>query len=168
MEKTTKHQGYLLAALENGTVIDHIPCGQGMPIVKLLRLEATATRFVIGCNLDSPRLGAKDIIKIYDRFLSEDEANQVAVFAPEATISIVQSGEVDRKFQVVMPDEISGVLRCPNPRCISRSDEQQSRFRVRSSRAHSLLTCHFCEAQFTLNEQGKTLLGEADDSDKAR
>lgn len=153
-------QEYLLAALTNGTVIDHIPSSQGMNIVKLLGLEEAGIRFVIGCNLDSPRQVCKDVIKLYNRFLSDDEANQVAVFAPNATISIVQKGEVERKFQVVMPDEICGTLTCPNIHCITRVETQISRFSVRQLRTQSLLTCHFCKTQFALDASTSTLLGE--------
>ena len=86
MEKKLK-----VAALCNGTVIDHIPSEKLFEVVALLDLEHCANQITIGNNLDSRILGQKGIIKISDRFFAEEEINKIALIAPNAKINIVKS-----------------------------------------------------------------------------
>ena len=78
-----------VAALENGTVIDHIPSDQLFKVVSLLGLEKLNKSITIGNNLISKKIGKKGIIKIADTFFKEEEINKIALIAPNAKINII-------------------------------------------------------------------------------
>lgn len=133
-------RNHTLAAICNGTVIDHIKVGEGLHLLKLLHLDQNPEQVTIGINLPSDSMGKKDLIKIEDRELVEAEVNQVAVFAPLSTISIVQNFEVVKKFQVTLPTDIYGLMKCPNQRCITNHEPVTSHFVVKQKK----LCCHYC------------------------
>ncbi|MDD3021937.1 MAG: aspartate carbamoyltransferase regulatory subunit [Alphaproteobacteria bacterium] len=132
--------------LENGTVIDHIPAGQALNVLKILGIyKTTDVTISLLMNVSSRRSGKKDIFKVENRELKEDEVNKIALIAPGATINIIRNCEVVEKYCVDMPDMISGVMRCPNPNCISNTDEPiKSQFLVKSKNP-VVLRCLYCE-----------------------
>jgi aspartate carbamoyltransferase regulatory subunit len=136
-----------VSAIKDGTVIDHIPSGQALKIIGLLKLPLSKQQVTIGLNLPSKRMGLKDLIKIENRKLSEQEGNQVAVFAPKATINLICDFCVERKILPSLPQEIERVLICPNHRCISRK-EAFSHFFVEEFKNKIQLRCKFCEKLF--------------------
>lgn len=155
---TTQSEKFLaVAAIEEGTVIDHIPAGQALKIVEFLGLSEHDQQVSIGINLPSERTGRKDIIKVESRFLTPEEANMVAVFAPNATLSLIHGFEVSSKMTVEVPSRIVGMYRCPNPRCISNHEEVPSRFWVREKKPVIVLQCHFCQRQVTGREARRGL-----------
>ena len=95
----------MVAALENGTVIDHIPSNKLFEVVNLLHLEEMKTSITVGYNLRSKKMGHKSIIKIAGKFFSDDEINQLAVVSPNVTLSVIRDYEVVEKKEVVLPDE---------------------------------------------------------------
>jgi aspartate carbamoyltransferase regulatory subunit len=137
----------LVTAIKNGTVIDHIPCGQAIQIIFLLSLSKGTQPITIGLNLVSQKLGNKDLIKIENRQLTEREADQIAIFAPNATINLVNDFRIEKKLKPTLPNEIEHVLLCPNHRCISRN-ETSSFFYVESFKNKVHLRCKFCEKFF--------------------
>lgn len=142
-----------VSAIQNGTVIDHIDAGYGLKIVQLLKIATHKKQVTIGLNLPSSKLDLKDIIKIEDRELSPEEANQVAILAPDATINIINNFEVNNKFKVTLPNTIEAVIPCPNPRCISNHDKIPSSLKVlRRIRKNTRLQCHYCRELFTQQE----------------
>lgn len=145
-----------VAAIENGTVIDHIPQGQACPIVELLGLEDTTLKVTVGLNLPSKRLKLKDLIKIENHNLEMDAANQIAIFAPEASINIIKNFEVVEKLRPSLPSHISGVFICPNAACISNAEQVESYFMLEDGK-HVQLTCKFCEKSFDRNQVSVTL-----------
>ena len=120
-------------AICNGSVIDHIPAGQGIKILKLFHLLDTRQRITVGLNLPSAALGSKDLIKVENTQLTADQANQLALFAPQATVNIIEDFKVVTKHQLELPGEIVGVFACPNSNCISHREPVRSRFGVRST-----------------------------------
>jgi aspartate carbamoyltransferase regulatory subunit len=138
-----------VTAIENGTVIDHIQAGQGMRIVRLLKLADHKKKVTLGLNLPSKTLGHKDIIKAEEREITEEEANQIAVFAPKATINIIRGYHIERKFSVSMPDMLARMLTCPNQRCVTNHEDMQTRFKVNCFGKQVILKCHYCEKAFT-------------------
>lgn len=136
-------------AICNGSVIDHIPAGQGIKILKLFHLLDTRQRITVGLNLPSAALGAKDLIKVENTQLTADQANQLALFAPQATVNIIADFKVVTKHQLQLPEMIVGVFACPNSNCISHREPVRSRFGVRSAQGEVRLKCHFCEKSFT-------------------
>lgn len=136
-------------AICNGSVIDHIPAGQGIKILKLFHLLDTKQRITVGLNLPSAALGAKDLIKVENTQLTADQANQLALFAPHATVNIIADFKVVTKQQLQLPETIVGVFACPNSNCISHREPVRSRFGVRSVDDEVRLKCHYCEKSFT-------------------
>lgn len=136
-------------AICNGSVIDHIPAGQGIKILKLFHLVDTKQRITVGLNLPSRALGAKDLIKVENTQLTEAQANQLALFAPQATVNIITDFKVVKKHQLQLPEQILGVFACPNSNCISHREPVRSHFGVRSVDGEVRLKCHYCEKSFT-------------------
>ena len=136
--------------INNGTVIDHISGGQALNVLKILGISGTtdATLSVV-MNVDSRKLGKKDIVKVEDRELLEEEVNRIALIAPAAYINIIRDYEVIEKRPVDLPDEIVGVVRCQNPNCISNTKEPiKSRMLVKGKNP-VLLRCLYCEQPLT-------------------
>ncbi len=142
----------LVAAIENGTVIDHIPADKIFQVVNLLKLENTTSAVTIGYNLKSELMGQKSIIKIANKFFSDEELNQLAVICPDITLCIIKDYEVVEKKRISLPDEMTGIVKCNNPNCITNHEPMKTRFRVKGS----ALTCHYCNHSMEL-EQVKLL-----------
>jgi len=131
--------------IRNGTVIDHITSGQALNVLRVLRIDSSCETVVsLLMNVGSEKMGRKDIVKVEDRELSAQEAELIALLAPQVTINIIRQGRVTKKFAVDVPDEARGVLRCPNPNCITNSSEPlASRFRLLSGEPITL-GCDYC------------------------
>jgi len=138
-----------VAAIRDGTVIDHITSGVALKIVDLLKLNRLQKQLTLGLNLPSKTTGFKDIIKITDKEISEQEANQIAIFSPKATINIIKNFEVIHKFQVIIPSTISSIIQCPNPRCVSNHEKMASFFYVKQRHPNPHLQCKYCRKTFT-------------------
>lgn len=138
----------MVEAIENGTVIDHIPAGQALRILELLKMDISHYAVTLGLNLESKRVGKKDIIKISGRFLSELEASEIAVFAPAAKINIIRDYQVIEKITAELPENLKKILLCPNQNCVTRHENVSSHFHVEALRGDIRLTCHYCERVF--------------------
>jgi aspartate carbamoyltransferase regulatory subunit len=137
-----------VSAIKNGTVIDHIRGGQALRIMRLLRVLEDKNKTTLGLNLPSKLLGIKDLIKIEARVLTHDEANEIMIFAPEATINIIKDFEVLHKIKTHLPATISGVFTCPNPICITHHEPIASFFNIAERGQRINLVCHYCEKTF--------------------
>ena len=138
-----KGKAIRVSALRQGTVVDHLRRGTGLKVLNVLGLltEGTVT---IGLNLDSKKLGQKDLIKIENRELTQDEVNKIAILSPEATLSIIREFKVVSKFQPELKEEMEGVVQCQNPSCISNNEQIKTRFQVLDSEPVRL-RCYYCE-----------------------
>jgi len=113
-----------VSKIENGTVIDHITGGQALNVLALLGIDGSAGEAVsVVMNVPSDRLGRKDVLKVENRELSEDELDVLSLIAPEATINIIREYEVIEKKRVDRPDRVVGVLTCDNRECITNTNE---------------------------------------------
>ena len=139
-----KKKELLVAALENGTAIDHIPPEHLFKVASLLELEKMDHRITIGNNLISKKMGSKGVIKIADKFFEEDEINRIALVAPNVVLNIIRDYEVAEKKYISLPDRIVGIVKCNNPKCISNNEPMLSRFDV-IDRERGTLKCHYCE-----------------------
>ena len=132
-------------SIRNGTVIDHITANRALNVLSILNLPDGETPIMLGINVESPDMGRKDIVKIEDRELSQDEVDKLVLIAPQATVNIIRDYEIVSKSQLKLMDEISGVIDCSNPNCISNSNEPiESRFYVVNKKP-VILRCHYCE-----------------------
>lgn len=128
---TDDHQ-LRVGKIENGTVIDHVAGGQALTVLAILDIDGSGGEEIsIGMNVPSERIGRKDIVKVEGRELSQEEVDVLSLIAPDATINIVRNYEVVEKHRVERPEEVVGVLSCPNANCITTADEPvDSRFAV--------------------------------------
>ncbi len=131
-------------AIENGTVIDHLPCENMFRIAQVLDLESNDSEMLLGLNLDSSKMGKKSIIKVANRFFTQKEINQIALLAPKAVINIIKDYKVTEKIRPEFPEMIVNIVRCPNANCITNHDKVESRFYV-ENRKPLELRCHYCE-----------------------
>jgi len=141
----------LVRKIENGTVIDHIQAGYGLKVMEILNLVASNHTAVVLLNIASKKLGRKDIVKVENREITEDEDNKIALIAPEATINIIRNWKIVDKRRVTLPNLLDGVVRCPNTNCISNSEPVKSKLIV-EKRNPLKFRCYFCERVFDLNE----------------
>ena len=136
-------------AIANGTVIDHIPAGTGLIILRQFKLLHYGSAVTVGFNLPSKTQGSKDIIKITGVWLDDNAANRLALFAPEAVVNTIDHFKVINKRRLTLPDEIAEVFRCPNTNCASHGEPVKSRFYVRKQSGQTKLKCHYCEKTFS-------------------
>lgn len=133
-------------ALENGTVIDHIPSDKLFKVVSLLKLDGLKDQITIGNNLSSKQMGSKGIIKVADRYYAEEEVNRIALVAPMAKINIIKNFEVIEKKILTLPDNFISLVKCPNPKCITNNEPMKTRFET-VSKEPVVLKCLYCERE---------------------
>lgn len=131
-------------AIKEGTVIDHIPAPALFKVVSILKLDTLDTMITIGNNLGSSKLGKKGIIKLSKIFFQDDEINKISLVAPCAKLNIIKDYDVVEKRVVDIPDEIIGLVKCVNPKCITNNEKVNTRFDV-VSKTEVKLKCHYCE-----------------------
>ena len=137
----------LVAAIENGTVIDHIPAEKTFQVVNLLELQKLSTPVTIGYNFTSSKVGCKGIIKVSDKFFTDNEISSLSVVAPNIILNIIRDYEVVEKKQVITPDELCGIVKCNNPKCVTNNEPMATIFNV-VDKAAGILKCHYCEKTF--------------------
>lgn len=137
-------------AIENGTVIDHIPANYAIKALKLLSLKDD-NQVIVGINLQSTKFSKKDLIKITDKELTQDEFNTIALIAPDVTVSIIKNGLVSNKLKANIPDKIENFIICPNPKCITNTEHIRSRFFIPDKNPIKL-RCAYCEKKYTIDD----------------
>lgn len=133
-----------VAALENGTAIDHIPSEQLFKVASLLELDKVGNRITIGNNLCSKKMGMKGMIKIADKFFAEDEINRIALLAPNVILNIIRDYELVEKKRISLPAQLVGVVKCNNPKCITNNEPMPTLFEV-IDKEKVTIKCHYCE-----------------------
>jgi aspartate carbamoyltransferase regulatory subunit len=141
-----------VAALRNGTVIDHIPTDKVFKVVSILNLEQYQNQISIANHLESSKLGKKGLVKISDKILAENETNKIALIAPNAKINIIKDFEVVEKRPLSLPDEIVDVVQCSNPKCITNNQPIATRFFVLAEDGQVRLKCRYCEREISQEE----------------
>ncbi len=136
----------LVAAIENGTVIDHIPAEKTYQVAQLLGLEKLCVPVTIGYNYRSKKLGRKGIIKVSNRFFSDEEISRLSVVAPKIVLNVIRDFQVTEKKTVETPDELRGIIRCNNPKCITNNEPMKTIFRV-ANKELGIVRCHYCDKE---------------------
>jgi aspartate carbamoyltransferase regulatory subunit len=152
-DKMKKKLKLKVSAIKEGTVIDHIPAKNLFKVISILGLDKIENQITFGTNLESERLGSKAIIKVSDKFFENDEINKIALIAPHAKLNIIREYEVVEKKVVEIPKEITGIVKCFNPKCITNNERITTRFKVVDT-APIALRCRYCE-KHTVGEQIK-------------
>ncbi len=133
-----------VSAIENGTVIDHIPANKLFDVISVLGINRMENAMTFGTNLRSNKLGKKAIIKIWDKFLEDSEVNKLALVAPSAKINIIRDYDVVEKKKVNVPERVEGIVKCMNPKCITNHEFVKTKFAVINN-SPIVLKCHYCE-----------------------
>jgi len=133
-----------VSAIQNGTVIDHIPADKLFNVINILGLDKINNQITFGTNLESKKMGLKAIIKLSDVFFADEEINKIALAAPEAKLNIVKDYQVVEKKIVEVPDSIKGIAKCGNPKCITNHEGIVTKFQVVNKKKVAL-KCHYCE-----------------------
>ncbi len=140
----------LVAAIKNGTVIDHIPAEKTYQVAQLLNLEQMESTVTIGYNLPSKKIGKKGIIKVANKFFTDEEINRLSVVAPKIVLSIIKDYKVVEKKTAETPDEMRGIVYCNNPKCISNNEPMKTVFYV-VDKNRGILKCHYCDKEQDIN-----------------
>ena len=139
------HKELVVRALENGTVLDHIPAQYVYKALEILGLNDIENQITIGINLASKIYGKKGIIKIADVFFADEELNKLALIAPKATVNVIKGFKVVEKKQLVMPHEIIGIAKCKNPKCVTNHQPIKTKFTTIENGNTVSLLCNYCE-----------------------
>lgn len=153
-------QELVVRKIERGTVIDHIPVGQALNVIKILGVGGEKHTVAVVMNVTSKKYGKKDIVKVEGKELSAVEVNRIALVAPEATINVIQDYKVVRKHRVKLPERVQGIVRCTNPSCITNKPREPvtPTFRVHS-RSPLLLLCEYCGSRISQEDVVKQYAG---------
>jgi aspartate carbamoyltransferase regulatory subunit len=135
----------VVSALENGTVLDHIPAENVYKALDILNLKGIENQITIGINLASKLHGKKGIIKIADKFFLDEELNKLALIAPKATVNIIKDFKVVEKKTLETPAEVIGIAKCRNPKCVTNHQPIKTRFATIHEGNEMSLKCHYCE-----------------------
>ena len=136
----------MVTAIENGTVIDHIPAEKTYEVLQLLHLNELTTPVTVGCNLRSKKIGRKGIIKVADKFFTDEEISRLSVLAPNVVLNIIKGYEVVEKKTVTTPDHLRGIVKCNNPKCITNNEPMDTLFHI-VDKERGTLKCHYCEKE---------------------
>ena len=134
----------IVSAIDNGTVIDHIPAKSLFQVIKILNLEGFENQVLFGTNLDSKKYQKKALIKVRNKFFKINEINKIALVAPTATIIVIKNYDVIEKKDVEIPDQIINLVKCFNPNCITNHEKISTKFTV-IDKDELQVQCHYCE-----------------------
>ncbi len=134
--------------IKNGTVIDHIPAGMALKVLRILGIgDSVSSTVTVAMHVPSRIMGWKDIVKVEDRELAAREIDKIALIAPTASVNVIRNYNVAEKHRVTLPDRAVGILKCGNPNCISNTKEPvESEFVVRS-KSPLRVFCRFCDRE---------------------
>ncbi len=153
MKVLVTKQQLSVSAIENGSVIDHIPCGEALSLIQILKLSDKQLN--IGTHLPSKRMGYKDLLKVHHLAFSEKDVAHIVLFAPQATINVIKDYEVVKKLNAHLPKQIQDVLVCPNSKCITRFENVTTLFHVKPHKDRVYLGCRHCQKDFLKEEVKK-------------
>jgi len=132
-------------SIQNGFVIDHITAGKGMEIYRLLDLGKLDCTVALIKNATSVKMGRKDIIKIDTQF--DLDTDILGYVDPEATVCVIRDGVLVEKKKLNPPDELEGVLKCRNPRCITSTEQELKQIFKLTDKAKRIYRCIYCETK---------------------
>ncbi len=132
-------------SIHNGIVIDHIAAGRGMQLYNLLGLDKLDCSVAIIKNVNSKKMGKKDIIKVDSPIDLDIDA--IGYVDPKATVNVIRNGKLVEKRDIVLPERLTNVIRCKNPRCISTTEQELPQIFLLTDREKGTYRCRYCEAK---------------------
>jgi aspartate carbamoyltransferase regulatory subunit len=135
----------MVRRIKEGTVIDHIDEGKGLQVLDALRIDGQdGSLITLAMNVPSGKSKKKDIIKVENKFLKDDDTNKIAIIASKATINIIKNYKLIEKRRVALPNEIDKIFRCTNPDCITNSTEHIESIMDVIDKDGMVLKCRYC------------------------
>ena len=135
----------MVRRIKEGTVIDHIDVGKGLQVLDALRINGQdGSLITLAMNVPSGKSKKKDIIKVENKFLKDDDTNKIAIIASKATINIIKNYKLIEKRRVALPNEIDKIFRCTNPDCITNSTEHIESIMDVIDKEGMVLKCRYC------------------------
>lgn len=156
--ETVNKKELIVSKIKNGTVIDHIPAGRALAVLRILKINE-GDRIALVMNVESKKMGKKDIVKIENKEVNEKESNLIALIAPTATINIIRDYEVVEKRNVKVPEIVKGLIKCINPSCITNNDVEAIPEFKKLSDKPLRMKCVYCDTVIDENEILKQILG---------
>ncbi len=135
----------VIDAISNGIVLDHIRAGRSMELYHILNLDKLQCSVAVLKNVTSRKMGRKDIIKIDE--IIDLNFDVLGYVDPGITVSIVRDGKLDRKFSVELPERVTNVIRCKNPRCITSTEQELPQIFKLTDREKRVYRCIYCESR---------------------
>lgn len=132
-------------SIKNGIVIDHITAGKGMEIYKLLGLDSLDCSVALIKNVASRKMGKKDIIKIDSDF--DVDTDILGFVDPDVTVNIIKDGKTAEKKTIGLPERLTNVLTCKNPRCISATEQELPQIFKLTDSERRVYRCLYCETK---------------------
>ncbi len=143
----------MVRRIKEGTVIDHIDEGKGLQVLNALRIDGKdGSLITIALNVPSGKFKKKDIIKVENMFLKDDDTNKLAVIVPNATINIIRNYKLVEKRRVALPNEVDRIFRCSNPDCITNSTEHIESIMDVIDKDGRVLKCRYCSRILDVNQ----------------
>jgi len=135
-----------VTAIRNGTVIDHVPAGKALSVLKMLGIDGSMANPVsLVMNVPSQKMGGKDIIKVEDRELNQNELDRLALVAPDASVAIIRAYTVAEKMEINLTDEVVNVAKCTFSNCITINPREPLPHRLIVCNREPLeIRCHYC------------------------
>jgi aspartate carbamoyltransferase regulatory subunit len=142
----------MVRRIKEGTVIDHLDEGKGLQVINALHIDGKdGSLITIALNVPSGKFSKKDIIKVENKFLKDEDTNKIAVIAPKATINMIRDYKLVEKRRVSLPNEIDKIFRCSNPDCITNSNEVIESVMDVIDKEGSVLKCRYCSRILDIN-----------------
>ena len=138
-----------ISGLNQGVVIDHIQAGGAMKIYEYLNMEKLDCQVAIIKNAKSNKMGRKDIIKIEGPI--QIDRNVLGILDHNITINIIENDKIVRKHTLELPDEVTNIIRCKNPRCITSIEQELPHKFKLTDRKNRIYRCIYCESKFKGN-----------------
>ena len=143
----------IVRRIKEGTVIDHIDEGRGLQVLDALRIDGKdGSLITIALNVPSGKFKKKDIIKVENKFLKDDDTNKLAVIVPNATINIIKNYKLVEKRRVALPNEVDRIFRCSNPECVTNSTEHIESIMDVIDKEGRVLRCRYCSRVLDVNK----------------
>ena len=143
----------MVRRIKEGTVIDHIDEGKGLQVLNALGIDGKdGSLITIALNVPSGKFKKKDIIKVENKFLKDDDTNKLAVIVPNATINIIKNYKLVEKRRVALPNEVDRIFRCSNLECITNSTEHIESIMDVMDKEGRVLKCRYCSRVLDVNK----------------
>ncbi|MBR5322144.1 MAG: aspartate carbamoyltransferase regulatory subunit [Clostridia bacterium] len=138
----------IVGQIKDGIVLDHIKAGRGMKIYDTLKLGELDCAVALIVNADSEKMGKKDIIKISG--LIDIDLHILGFIDPDVTVNIINDGKVVKREKIALPETITDILKCKNPRCITTVEQELQHVFKLCDEGNKVYRCIYCETKAEL------------------